>query len=105
MLATLKLLALVPALALRYRLVLVAAAAGAMAGIAYTLLTGAEVPTVRACIASLLVLLGIALGRDALTLPARRRRGAGRAPALARDLARPELPDELRRHRRHRRSP
>jgi competence protein ComEC len=68
MLLTLKLLALSPALALRFRLVLVAAAAGALAGVAYTLLTGAEVPTVRACVASLLVLLGIALGRDALTL-------------------------------------
>jgi competence protein ComEC len=68
MLLTLKLLALSPALALRFRLVLVAAAAGALAGIAYTLLTGAEVPTVRACIAALLVLLGLALGRDALTL-------------------------------------
>jgi competence protein ComEC len=68
MLLTLKLLALSPALALRFRLVLVAAAAGAMAGVAYTLLTGAEVPTVRACIAALLVLLGIALGREALTL-------------------------------------
>jgi competence protein ComEC len=68
MLLTLKLLALSPALALRFRLVLVAAGAGAAAGIAYTLLTGAEVPTVRACIAALLVLLGIALGRDALTL-------------------------------------
>ncbi len=68
MLLTLKLLALSPALALRFRLVLVAAAAGALAGIAYTLLTGAEVPTVRACIAALLVLAGIALGRDAITL-------------------------------------
>jgi competence protein ComEC len=68
MLLTLKLLALSPALALRFRLVLIAAGAGALAGIAYTLLTGAEVPTVRACIASLLVLLGIALGRDAITL-------------------------------------
>lgn len=68
MLLTLKLLALSPTLALRLRLVLVAAAAGALAGIAYTLLTGAEVPTVRACIASILILLGIALGRDALTL-------------------------------------
>jgi competence protein ComEC len=68
MLATLKLLALSPALALRFRLVVWAAGAGAMAGIAYTLLTGAEVPTVRACIASILILLGIALGRDALTL-------------------------------------
>jgi competence protein ComEC len=68
MLLTLKLLALSPALALRYRLVLVAAGAGAAAGLAYTLMTGAEVPTVRACIAALLVLLGIALGREALTL-------------------------------------
>jgi len=68
MLLTLKLLALSPALALRMRLVLVAAGAGALAGIAYTLLTGAEVPTIRSCIAALLVLAGIALGRDALTL-------------------------------------
>ena len=68
MLLTLKLLALSPALALRFRLVLVAAAAGALAGIAYTLLTGAEVPTVRACIAALLVLAAIAIGREALTL-------------------------------------
>ena len=68
MLLTLKLLALSPALALRFRLVLLAAGAGALAGIAYTLLTGAEVPTVRACIAALLILLGIALGREALTL-------------------------------------
>ncbi|HEX8481031.1 MAG TPA: ComEC/Rec2 family competence protein [Allosphingosinicella sp.] len=68
MLLTLKLLALSPMLALRFRLVLVAAGAGALAGIAYTLLTGAEVPTVRSCIAALLVLLGIALGREALTL-------------------------------------
>ncbi|HEY7809661.1 MAG TPA: ComEC/Rec2 family competence protein [Allosphingosinicella sp.] len=68
MLLTLKLLALSPALALRFRLTVWAAGAGALAGIAYTLLTGAEVPTVRACIAAVLVLLGIALGRDALTL-------------------------------------
>jgi competence protein ComEC len=68
MFLTLKLLALSPILALRFRLVLVAAAAGAVAGIAYTLLTGAEVPTIRSCIAALLVLLGIALGREALTL-------------------------------------
>jgi competence protein ComEC len=68
MLLTLKLLALSPGLALRFRLVLVAAGAGALAGVAYTLLTGAEVPTVRSCIAALLVLLGIALGREALTL-------------------------------------
>ena len=68
MLLTLKLLALSPWLALRVRLTLLAAGAGALAGIAYTLLTGAEIPTVRALIAALLVLLGVALGRDALTL-------------------------------------
>src|SRR3990170_5939066 len=48
MLLTLKLLALSPTLALRWRLTLVAAGAGALAGITYTLLTGAEVPTIRA---------------------------------------------------------
>ena len=68
MLLTLKLLALGPTLALRFRLVLVAAAAGALAGLAYTLLPGAEVPTIRACIAAMLVLAGIALGREAITL-------------------------------------
>ncbi|MFC7498054.1 ComEC/Rec2 family competence protein [Enterovirga sp. GCM10030262] len=68
MLLTLKLLALSPTLALRCRLTLVAAAAGAVAGIAYTLLTGAEVPTVRACVAALLILAGVALGRDAFTM-------------------------------------
>ena len=68
MILTLKLLALSPGLALRWPLLLIAAAAGALAGIAYTLLTGAEVPTIRSCIAALLVLLGIALGREALTL-------------------------------------
>lgn len=68
MLLTLKLLALSPTLALRWRLTLVAAGAGAVAGIAYTLLTGAEVPTVRSLIAALLVLGGIALGREALTM-------------------------------------
>ncbi|HJQ16871.1 MAG TPA: ComEC/Rec2 family competence protein [Allosphingosinicella sp.] len=68
MLLTLKLLALSPRLALHWPLLLIAATAGAIAGIAYTLLTGAEVPTVRSCIAALLVLFGIALGREALTL-------------------------------------
>ena len=68
MLLTLKLLALSPTLALRWPLVLIAAGAGAAAGIAYTLLTGAEVPTVRACVAALLILLGLALGREAFTM-------------------------------------
>jgi len=68
MLLTLRLLALSPWLALRMPLLLIAAGAGALAGIAYTLLSGAEVPTVRSCVAALLVLAGMALGREALTL-------------------------------------
>jgi competence protein ComEC len=47
---TARLLALVPFLALRLRVPLVAAAMGALAGIGYTLLTGAEVPTIRSCL-------------------------------------------------------
>lgn len=66
--AALRLLALWPALALRVRLPVAAAAMGALAGIGYTLLTGAEVPAVRSCVAALLVLGALALGRDALSL-------------------------------------
>jgi competence protein ComEC len=68
MLLSLKLLALSERLALRFNLVLVSAGVAAAAGIGYTLLTGAQVPTVRSCVAALLVLLGIALGRDALSI-------------------------------------
>src|SRR5688572_27525841 len=68
MLLTLKLLALSERLALRFNLILVAAGVGALTGIAYTLLTGAQVPTVRSCVAALLVLAGIALGRDAISI-------------------------------------
>jgi competence protein ComEC len=68
MLLTLKLLALSERLALRFNLVLVSAAVGAAAGIGYTLLTGAQVPTVRSCVAALLVLGGIALGREAISI-------------------------------------
>lgn len=68
MFLALRLLALSPRLALRAPLPLVAAGAGAMAGIFYTFLSGAEVPTVRSCIAALLVLVGISLGREAMTL-------------------------------------
>lgn len=64
----LRMLALVPALALRWPLMAIAAGAGALAGVGYTLLTGADVPTVRSCIAALLVLAGLALGREAITL-------------------------------------
>ena len=68
MFLTVKLLALSETLALRLNLVMVAAAAAAAAGIGYTLLTGAQVPTVRSCVAALLILAGIALGRDAISI-------------------------------------
>ena len=68
MLVVLRLLALSPWLALRVRLPLVAAVAGAGAAIGYTLLTGSQVPTVRSCVASLMVLAALASGREAVTL-------------------------------------
>ncbi|WP_088310839.1 ComEC/Rec2 family competence protein [Novosphingobium sp. B 225] len=63
-----RLFALWPWLALRVRVPLLAAATGALAGIGYTLLTGAEVPTVRSCIGAMLVLLALVLGREALSM-------------------------------------
>lgn len=68
MLLALRLLALSPWLALRLNLVLVAAGIAGLAAIAYTLFTGSEVPTVRSCVAAILVLIGLALGREAITL-------------------------------------
>lgn len=68
MVLTIRLLALWPWLALRVRLPLVGAAAGALAAIGYTWLTGAEVPTIRSCIAAMLVLGALAMGREAMTL-------------------------------------
>jgi len=68
MLLSLKLLALSQRLAIRFNLVLISAGAGALVGIGYTLLTGAQVPTVRSCVAAILVLAGIAMGREALSL-------------------------------------
>lgn len=64
----LKLLALFPPLALRVRLPVVAAGVGACAALFYTWLSGADVPTVRSCIAALLVLAALSLGREAITL-------------------------------------
>ena len=58
MLLSLRLMALSERLALRFNLVLVSAGFGALAGIAYTMLTGMQVPTVRGCIAAILVLRG-----------------------------------------------
>lgn len=63
-----KLLALWPWLTLRVRLPLVAAGFAALAGIGYTLLTGAEVPTIRSCAGAVLVLVALALGREPLSL-------------------------------------
>lgn len=68
MLLVMRLLALWPWLAIRVRLPLVAAAAGALAAIGYTWLTGSQVPTIRSCVASLLVLGALVLGREAVTL-------------------------------------
>lgn len=68
MLVLLRLLALFPALALRVRLPLAAASGAALAAIGYTWLSGAEVPTLRSCVAALLVLAALAMGREAITL-------------------------------------
>jgi competence protein ComEC len=65
---TFRVLALIPAIALRLRLPLLAAGSGALFGVGYTLLTGAHVPTVRACLGALLVLAALALGRQPLNL-------------------------------------
>ncbi|MFB0611512.1 ComEC/Rec2 family competence protein [Aurantiacibacter poecillastricola] len=67
-LLAIRLLALWPWLVLRVRLPVAAAGIAALAGVGYTLLTGAEVPTVRSCIAALLVLGALALGREPLSL-------------------------------------
>jgi competence protein ComEC len=63
-----KLLALWPWLVLRVRLPLAAAIFAAACGVGYTLLTGAQIPTVRACFAAMLVLVALAIGREPLSL-------------------------------------
>jgi len=63
-----RLLALWPWLALRVPVRLVALLAGAAAGLGYTLLAGGAVPTVRAMIATLIVILGLIAGREAFSL-------------------------------------
>ncbi|WP_310476661.1 ComEC/Rec2 family competence protein [Sandarakinorhabdus sp.] len=62
------LLGLWPWLALRAPVPTLALATGALAGLAYTLLAGAQVPTVRAVIAACIVVVGMMLGRQALSL-------------------------------------
>jgi competence protein ComEC len=61
-------LALWPWLALRVPVPTIALGLGALAGMAYTVLAGAQVPTVRAAIAATIVVLGMMLGRQALSL-------------------------------------
>jgi len=68
MLVVIRLLALFPWLARHVRLPLIAAMAGAAAAIGYTVLTGSQVPTIRSCVAALLVLAALAMGREAMTL-------------------------------------
>ncbi len=62
------LLALSPWLALRLPVPTLALGIGALAGIGYTLLAGAQLPTVRAAIAAGIVVLGMMLGRQAISL-------------------------------------
>lgn len=61
-------LGLFPWIVLRVRLPLVAALCGALAGVAYCLVTGAQVPTLRAAAGAVLVLGALALGRDPLSM-------------------------------------
>ncbi len=68
MVLTLRLLALFPFFALRLPVIAIAATIGAAMGIFYTVITGAEVPTIRSCVAALLVIAGVVLGREAVTL-------------------------------------
>lgn len=63
-----RLLALWPWLVLRLPIRLLALALGATTGLTYTLLAGAQVPTVRAMIATLIVLAGLIAGREAFSL-------------------------------------
>ncbi len=61
-------LTLSPWIALRWPVKLIAAGAAAGVGIAYTLLAGAQIPTVRSVAAALLVLAGMMAGRTAISL-------------------------------------
>jgi competence protein ComEC len=63
-----RLVALSPFIALRFPVPIVAACASALGAVGYTLLTGSEVPTIRSCVAAILVLAALILGRDAISL-------------------------------------
>ena len=61
-------LALIPWIALRWPIKLVAAGTAAFMAVAYTLVAGAQVPAVRAAAAALIVLAGLSVGRAAISL-------------------------------------
>lgn len=61
-------LCLWPWIALHWPVKALAALAAALAAIGYTLLSGASLPTVRSCIATLVVLAGVLIGRQAISL-------------------------------------
>ncbi len=63
-----RLFSLFSVIALRVPVPLLAAACAAIGAVLYTMLAGAEVPTVRSCVAALLVLVALAMGREAITL-------------------------------------
>ena len=63
-----RLLTLAPFIALRWPVKAIAVGAAALVGIAYTMLAGAEVPTVRTILATLIVLFGMVIGREAFSL-------------------------------------
>lgn len=68
MTATRRLFALSAWMALHWPVRTIAAAVAALTGIAYTLLAGGEVPTVRSVLAALVVLAGLVAGRTAFSL-------------------------------------
>ncbi|MEE9433987.1 MAG: ComEC/Rec2 family competence protein [Sphingorhabdus sp.] len=63
-----RLLALFPWFALRFPIPIFAASIAAMGAVGYTLLTGAQVPTIRSCVAALLILTALILGREPISL-------------------------------------
>lgn len=63
-----RVLTLSPWIALRWPVKTIAVIVAALAGVGYTLLAGAEVPTVRTILATLIVLLGMIVGREAFSL-------------------------------------
>ena len=63
-----RLLALFGWFALRFPVPIFAAAFAAITAVGYTLLTGAEVPTIRSCVAAMLILIALVMGRDVLSL-------------------------------------